>query len=126
MDARRAQVYNAIFEGDGKSITRITEDRAISLSALAEELSKYEGKDIYLVGDGYDVAYEYLTSNGIKVCDTPTSLIPENAVSVCFVAKRKYEAGLATSDLEIAPTYLRMPQAERERLEKEKLKGDRE
>ena len=124
MDARRAQVYNAIFECDGKDITRITEDRAISLSALAEELLKYRGKDIYLVGDGYKIAYEYLKASGVEICDTPPTLIYENAASVCFVAKKKYEAGLSTTDLEISPIYLRMPQAERERIEKEKLKGD--
>jgi hypothetical protein len=57
------------------------------------------------------------------VKDTPPLLIWENAYSVARVALKKYEAGEYESDLEIAPTYLRMPQAERERLERENNKN---
>ena len=38
MDARRSQVYNALFYVNRGEMTRITEDRAIALSDLAEEL----------------------------------------------------------------------------------------
>ena len=54
----------------------------------------------------------------MKVESTPELLITENAYSVAKIAVRKYENGEYTTDLEIAPTYLRMPQAERERLER--------
>lgn len=118
MDARRGQVYNAIFESDGKSVRRLTEDRAISLFDLAKELSDTKNKKIYICGDGYRVAREAIISAGIKVEGTPEILINENAISVAKVAKRKFEAGEKVSDLEISPTYLRLPQAERERLER--------
>jgi len=122
MDARRGQVYNALFECDGEKITRLTEDRAISLSELAEKLKGYEGKKIYLSGDGYDVAYKALSDGGIKCEKTPRALILEDAGSVGAVGIRMYEAGLAISDMELLPTYLRLPQAERERLERENAK----
>ncbi len=126
MDARRGQVYSATFCCDGENLTRLTEDRAISLSALAEELSTYEGKDIYLCGDGYRVAKTALSTAGIKLCETPELLILENAASVAKVAKRIYESGEWVSDEQLSPVYLRMPQAERERLEREanKSKGE--
>ena len=38
MDARRNQVYNAVFSTEGGQLTRLTPDRAIALSQLAEEL----------------------------------------------------------------------------------------
>ena len=38
MDARRNQVYNAVFAAEGGQLTRLTPDRAIALSQLAEEL----------------------------------------------------------------------------------------
>ena len=38
MDARRSQVYNALFHVSGGSYTRVQEDRAISLADLGEEL----------------------------------------------------------------------------------------
>lgn len=122
MDARRSQVYSAIFESDGRSIKRLTEDRAIAIDALAEELKKYEGRNIYLSGDGYDVALKGLRAAGVKVCYTPALLVNENAASVAKVALRKYEEGSAVSDSELAPVYLRLPQAERERLERKKAK----
>ena len=121
MDARRAQVYSATFKGE--ELVRLTEDRAIALSDLANELKKYEGMPIYLCGDGYEVARKALCAEGIKLCDTPELLIIQNAVSVAKVAKRKYEAGEVTTDKELSPMYLRLPQAERERLERENNKG---
>lgn len=122
MDARRGQVYSATFRCDGQSIERLTEDRAIALSDLADELKAYEGEPIYLSGDGYAVAKKALTDLGIKLCETPDLLILENAASVARVAMKKYDNGEVLTDSEIAPVYLRMPQAERERLEREAAK----
>ena len=119
MDARRGQVYSATFISDGKELKRLTEDRAIALKELAEELRQYEGESIYISGDGYSVAKKALTEFGISLEETPELLILENAASVAKVAKRKYENGEAVSDIELSPIYLRMPQAERERLERE-------
>ncbi len=126
MDARRGQVYSATFKGNGKDLLRVCEDRAISLAELAEELKQYRGQSIYLSGDGYGVARRALEKAGISLADTPELLILENAASVARVAKRKYEAGEVVSDREMSPLYLRMPQAERERLEREaaKTKGE--
>ena len=118
MDARRAQVYSATFSSDGESLSRLTEDRAISLSDLASELSGYD-ENIYIVGDGYAVAKSAMDNAGVKTMNTPELLILESAVSVGKVAKKKYEKGEFVSDDELAPVYLRMPQAERERLERE-------
>ena len=118
MDARRGQLYTAIFKSDGERVERITEDSAISTGELAELLKGYEGEKIYLSGDGYSVAKNALAELGIKTECTPELLITENAYSCARVALRKYERGEYTNDLEFAPTYLRLPQAERERLEK--------
>ncbi|MBQ8302378.1 MAG: tRNA (adenosine(37)-N6)-threonylcarbamoyltransferase complex dimerization subunit type 1 TsaB [Clostridia bacterium] len=122
MDARRGQVYSATFRSDGENIERLTEDRAIALSALAEELREYGDECIYLSGDGYEVARRALLAENITLSATPELLILENAVSVAKVAKRSYERGEAVSDSELSPIYLRMPQAERERLEREAQK----
>ncbi len=120
MDARRGQVYSATFESDGTAVKRITEDRAISLTELASELRAYDGRKIYLCGDGYEIARLALTDAGIDVTVTPELLITENAASVAKVAIRNYARGDYTSDKELLPTYLRLPQAERERREREK------
>ncbi len=117
MDARRGQVYSATFLSEGGTVTRLTEDRAISLSELSLELLQYKDRNIYISGDGYEVAKKGLLENGITVLDTPPLLILENAYSVAQIALRKYKRGEVLDDKEITATYLRLPQAERERLE---------
>lgn len=124
MDARRGQVYSATFIGDGAELKRVCEDRAVALSELAKELMEYSDTPIYLVGDGYGVAKRALTDGGIKISETPALLILESGASVARVAKRKYEMGEWVTDGELSPVYLRLPQAERERLEREGKKGD--
>lgn len=118
MDARRNQVYNAIFESDGEIVTRLTLDRAISLEDLANELMQFDGMDIYISGDGYSLARSALLKAGIEVKKTPAHLISESAYSCAMVGLRKYNSGEYLSDTDLAPTYLRLPQAERERIER--------
>lgn len=118
MDARRNQVYTATYMSDGSDIRKLTEDRAIPIEQLANELKEYENQPIYLVGDGYKGTKNALTELGVKTENTPELLLNENAFSLCKLAYRKYKAGECTTDTAITPTYLRMPQAERERLER--------
>ncbi len=118
MDARRDQVYNALFLSDGETLVRLTEDRAIPLKELETELKeKYAKKSVYLCGDGFE-----LTSKSIDVdfAYTPVLLREQNAYSVSSVALNKYKNNPENdySDRNIKPVYLRVPQAERERLER--------
>ncbi len=117
MDARRSQLYTATYTAKCGELTKITSDRAISISELGEELEKSSGK-IYITGDGYKNVHAILKDQKLDLGCTPELLITENAYSVAKTAYRKYISGEYVSDLEIAPTYLRMPQAERERLER--------
>ena len=59
MDARRKQVYNALFQTDGEGLERLTPDRAISLEELGEELKKIQKRKI-VVGDGAKLCYNTL------------------------------------------------------------------
>ena len=123
MDARRGQVYTALFSCTGGGIERLTDDSAISIEELSSMLSEYTDKrKIYLCGDGYSVVKRYFERIGLTTQTTPPLLLSENAYSVARVAARLYERGEYTNDIDHNPTYLRVPQAERERLEK--LKGE--
>ena len=119
MDARRGQFYTATFSSDGESLKRLTPDRAISAEELADELRGFEG-DIFITGDGYEVAHRLLSSLGVSLAKTPELLRASNAVSIARVAKQMQERGECVTESELQPTYLRIPQAERERLEREK------
>ena len=121
MDARRGEVYNALFCCENGTLTRLCADRAISLSALSEELlTLYKDIPVRLVGDGYDVAFSALSAAGVPLLPTPELLRLQNAASVAKCAARLVKEGKAVSDTALSPVYLRLPQAERERLEKEK------
>ena len=123
MDARRNEFYNAIFRYDGGELKRLTPDRAISADELAKELIAY-GEEIHLTGDGYDVATKLLSERGVTLSETPLLLRCENAYSIAKIALEKYKNGEILTDSEIMPTYLRLPQAERERLERLQMKGE--
>lgn len=114
MDARRSQVYNALFEtdGDGRPVC-LTEDRAVSLAELAGELKDYECAPL-LVGDGAKLTYDYLTNEGIACRMAPANLLYQSAWGVGMAALGK-EAGGAD---DLLPVYLRLSQAERERQER--------
>ena len=115
MDARRKQVYNARFRVDGTQVHRLTEDRAISLEDLGKELSALPGP-VFLVGDGSYVAHKAL----------PCTVLPQEhrlhqrAAGVALAAEEKIRRGESCDGAALAPNYLRLSQAERERLEKQK------
>ena len=123
MDARRSQVYTALFKvNEQGELVRLKEDSAIAISDLAEICRPLVSKDypLYLAGDGYNLAFRELTALGIPCAITPPLLRLQNAASVLTVAARKLHAQETKTDLTLSPLYLRLPQAERERLEKEK------
>lgn len=128
MDARRAQVYNALFEAGGETLTRRTPDRAISLEDLKKELENAE-KPIFLVGDGSRLCYNTLDPvlPGLRL--PPVHLEMQRASGVALAARLKAERGEIMRPEDLTPNYLRLSQAERERLNKlnqnqSKLKGD--
>lgn len=119
MNARRSQVYTALFRAKGGVLTRLMPDSAISIEELDEMLSKY-GEPVSFAGDGYSITVEAL--NKTAVIPTPERLIHQSAASVAAVAYRSAIAGQTVSDKEMKVTYLRPSQAERTRLEKEENK----
>ena len=116
MNARRSQLYNALFLCKDGKLTRLCEDRLISVFDLEDELKKYADKRIYLCGDGYDIAKNAFTK--IETEDTPLIHQYQSAYSVALCALEASEQELLTTDLELSPIYLRASQAERERLER--------
>ncbi len=116
MNARRSQVYTAIFESDGEKLVRLTPDEAISAAELDEKLSVY-GSPVYLSGDGVELVKGIFKLT--EIAYTPEEQRYQSAYSVARVALEAYLRDEYTSDSEIGATYLRLSQAERERLEKE-------
>ena len=117
MDARRNQVYNALFEAKDGTLTRLTEDRAIGLSELAEEL-KDDPRPKTVVGDGGRLCFDFLTAARIACRLAPPHLLMQNAMSVALEAEVLAAEGKMVSAQELEPIYLRPAQAERLRQKK--------
>ncbi len=116
MDARRSEVYNALFRAEDGRLVRLTPDRAISPEALARELGeRYPGETVLLVGDGVYVAEPHLLAHGVRLGALPSSLVLHSAVSVGRVGERMLTMGLAVSPDLLSPTYLREAQADESR-----------
>ena len=119
MDARRNQVYNALFLADNGEISRVTEDRAIALAELKTELEHVDGP-IFLVGDGALLTYKTLSSGIPNLILPPEHRLYQRAVGVALLAEKKCAAGEPGDGNALSPNYLRLSQAERERAEKMK------
>lgn len=120
MDARRSQVYNALFSVKHGTLERLREDRAIALSELAEELKALDGP-IFLVGDGSTLAYRTLSGEIPNLVLPPEHRMHQRADGVALLAARKIAAGESGDANALTPNYLRLSQAERERMEKLKV-----
>lgn len=114
MDARRDQFYTAIFDGK----TRLTEDLPLSFEEIRERLKGYD--EVTVCGDGME--------KFLSLCGDAGNLFPasyacadQNALSVALCGYDKFVQNESVSPKELQPVYLRMPQAEREKLEREKL-----
>lgn len=115
MDARRQQIYNAVFLAENGTLTRLREDRAISLEEAAADLAGLDGP-MTVVGDGAGLCFDFLTARGIDCQLAPPHLRLQSAVGVALAAGRQPSSAVSAQAL--APVYLRLSQAERERLER--------
>lgn len=118
MDARREQVYTALFRADRGVCTRITEDSAISLTQLQAQIQSLE-KPVFLVGDGSVLCYHTLKEAVPQLVMPPEHRMHQRACGVGLAAYRKLHSGESCSGAELTPNYLRLSQAERERLAKQ-------
>lgn len=120
MDARRNQVYNAMFRIKYGEVHRLCDDRAISIEALKNEIKdSLQGERIILVGDGATITMRELMELPMSIEMAPETLRFQRASSVALAAMSRLDAGEKPSSAsELLPSYLRLSQAERERAEK--------
>ena len=121
MDARRSQVYNALFLADGGNLERLSDDRAIALAELKTDLEHIDGP-IFLVGDGAGLTYKTLGADIPNLILPPEHRLHQRAVGVALLAEQKQHTGESGDGNALSPNYLRLSQAERERLEKQSKK----
>ena len=117
MDARRNEVYTALFRIENGAVTRLTDDCAIPITLLAERLAAYDAP-AYLVGDGAHLAHEQIPNTRLA----PVHVRKQRADGVALCALARF--GEAVNAKDLAPVYLRLSQAEREKLAREAAQAD--
>ena len=118
LDARRNQVYNALFYG-GKEMKRLTDDRALALDELLAQLKEY-GKKVLFMGDATLVFEEEIRSAlGELAYFAPKVSNLNLAGAVAEIGLDKLKKGETTEYGKLVPEYIRLSQAEREKLERE-------
>lgn len=126
MDARCNQVYNALFRLDDGKAERITDDRALSIDELAEDLTNYD-ETVYLTGDGADICSKAFADRLPNVVLTPVNIRYQHAYGTAAAAEKMAAENRLCTAAQLMPIYLRLPQAERElkaRLAKNNNKGE--
>lgn len=122
MDARRSEIYGAIFQASGGKIKRITQDMAISIQNFKKEIEKYESK-VILVGDGAEMCYNNMidgkNSEKIELSSEFSRFV--SAKNVALAAIENYSEEKLLNPGELTPEYLRLSQAQRMLLEKNNL-----
>lgn len=114
MDARRNQVYNAIFKVSANKISRLTDDRAISIEELNKEIKlNYNKENLILVGDGAQLCYNSFDKIGLSIALAAEHVRYQHASGVSMVAFNKAKNNDFVSCDELIPIYLRQSQAER-------------
>ena len=118
MDARRSQVYTAVFHAEKGELTRMEADMAISLAELKEKI-KIFSEPVFLVGDGAVLCYNTLLEEVPGLVLPPEHRQHQRAAGVALAAQAMMDAGDPGNGAELTPNYLRLSQAERERAARE-------
>ena len=112
MDARRNQVYNALFCAENGQVVRLCPDRAISLAELVADIRAREDfSAVFVTGDGASLTFAALQEAGIPAILAPEVVRHQCAWGACLAAQGKTPESVH----DLLPSYLRLSQAERER-----------
>lgn len=118
MDARRNQVYTGLYTFKNGEFTHILDQCALDIAEIVDKINEL-GDSVLFLGDGVDV-YKDKIADIIKMpySFAPASCNRQRAACVATLGERMYAEGKIENARDHAPDYLRLSQAERERLEK--------
>ena len=124
MDARRSQVYTGIYEFDGNTLRKVEDQMAVPVEEILEKLNTI-GKEVVLAGDGVPVYMEQIEKYlKVPYLVAPAHLNRQRAGAVAVLGMQYAKEGKTETAMEHQPDYLRLSQAERERVEKQAGKQD--
>ncbi len=107
MDARRNQLYYAIFKAKDGALTRLCDDTADSADAAAALAVKLGITDIICIGDGAEIAANAMNDADIKTKYPSATVLRQNAYGTAVCGLEAYKEGKAIAESELLPIYLR-------------------
>ena len=112
MDARRDNVFGAIYVRENDGLEVIKEQAALPIEEMINELNRI-GKNVIFVGDGISVQKDYIRNN-LKIDYTlaPVYAREQKASSVIGVALNNIKNNKIIASRDFKPIYLRKSQAE--------------
>ncbi|MGN0495089.1 MAG: tRNA (adenosine(37)-N6)-threonylcarbamoyltransferase complex dimerization subunit type 1 TsaB [Lachnospiraceae bacterium] len=123
MDARRNQVYTGIYRFINNDMEIVKDQIAVGIEEIIEALNII-GEEVVFLGDGVDV-YQQVIEEKLEVpfFFAPAHMNKQRAGSIASRGVYYYKKGLVTNPDDFEPEYLRLSQAERERMKKEQMNG---
>ncbi len=117
MDARRNQVYTGLYRFEGYQMHTVIEQCAVGIDEIVEKINMH-GQAVSFLGDGVHVFASYIEEHcKVNYTFAPAHLNKQRASAVAVLAMGYYRAGRICTAAEHRPDYLRLSQAERERME---------
>lgn len=119
MDARRNQTYTGLYRFDGGRMQTVKEQCAVEIGAIIDEINQRKESAVFL-GDGVPVFRDAIKERILTPYTfAPPHLSRQRAGAVAALAAEYYKEGRIMDSASHRPEYLRLSQAERERMEKE-------
>lgn len=117
MDARRNQVYTGLYRFEGYQMHTVIEQCAVGIDEIVEKINM-QGQAVSFLGDGVPVFASYIEEHcKVNYTFAPAHLNKQRASAVAVLAMDYYRTGRIRTAAEHRPDYLRLSQAERERME---------
>lgn len=118
MDARRNQTYTGLYRFDGNKMETLVSQCAVGIEEILDVVNTFEQEVVFL-GDGVPVFQKQIQ----ELCRVPYRFAPahmnkQRASALAVLAQDYFARGEIQTAAEHRPDYLRMSQAERERMEK--------
>jgi tRNA threonylcarbamoyladenosine biosynthesis protein TsaB len=114
LDARKKEVYAALFHARAGFLERLSDDVAVSCDRLGELLRQFgPSEPILLAGDGATVYGEPLIASvgrQVHICQDAT--LPTTATAVALLGEACLASGTALAQVLVSPRYLRGAGAE--------------
>ncbi len=118
MDARRNQVYTGLYEFKGEDFRVVSEQKAVPVEEIVEEINRL-GREVIYLGDAVPVYQEMLKEKTkVSYSLAPVHVNRQRAGAVGALGLKLYQQNKLETAAEHEPIYLRLSQAERERAER--------